>query len=36
MHNLLADKPLKGLKGRNHLEDISVDGRIILEWTLGI
>jgi hypothetical protein len=23
------------VKGRGHLEDLGIDGRIILEWTLG-
>jgi hypothetical protein len=23
------------LKGRNHCEDLSVDGRILLDWILG-
>jgi len=26
---------LEDLKGRDHLRDLSVDGRIILEWILG-
>jgi hypothetical protein len=26
---------LENLKGRDHLEDLCVDGRIILEWILG-
>jgi hypothetical protein len=26
---------LKNLKGREHSEDLGVDGRIILEWMLG-
>jgi hypothetical protein len=26
---------LENLKGRNHLEDLGVDGRIILGWILG-
>jgi len=26
---------LQNLKGRDHLEDQGVDGRIILEWILG-
>jgi hypothetical protein len=26
---------LENVKGRDHSEDIGVDGRIILEWTLG-
>jgi hypothetical protein len=26
---------LKNLKGRDHTEDLGMDGRIILEWTLG-
>jgi hypothetical protein len=26
---------LENLKGRDHSEDIEVDGRIILEWILG-
>jgi len=25
----------KNLKGRNHSEDLAVDGKIILEWILG-
>jgi hypothetical protein len=29
-YNMLAN-----LKGRDHLEDLGVDGRIILEWILG-
>jgi hypothetical protein len=26
---------LENLKGRDHSEDLDVDGRIILEWILG-
>jgi hypothetical protein len=26
---------LKDLKGRDHLEDLEVNGKIILEWILG-
>jgi hypothetical protein len=26
---------LENLKGRDHLKDLGVDGRIILEWILG-
>jgi hypothetical protein len=26
---------LGNLKGRDHLEDLGIDGRIIFEWTLG-
>jgi hypothetical protein len=26
---------LENLKGRDHLEDLGVDGKIILEWILG-
>jgi hypothetical protein len=26
---------LRKLKGRGHLEDLGVDGKIILEWILG-
>jgi hypothetical protein len=26
---------LEKLKGRDHLEELGVDGKIILEWTLG-
>jgi hypothetical protein len=26
---------LENLKGRDHLENLGVDGKIILEWTLG-
>jgi len=26
---------LKNLKGRDNLEDLDVDGKIILEWILG-
>jgi hypothetical protein len=26
---------LKNLKGRDHSEELGVDGRIILEWLLG-
>jgi len=26
---------LENLKGRNHLEDLGIDGKIILEWMLG-
>jgi hypothetical protein len=26
---------LENLKGRDHSEDLGVDGRIILEWILG-
>jgi hypothetical protein len=26
---------LENLKGRDHSEDLGVDGKIILEWTLG-
>jgi hypothetical protein len=29
--NILVEKP----EGRYHTEDLGVDGRIILEWTLG-
>jgi len=25
----------ENLKGRDHLEDLSTDGKIILEWILG-
>jgi len=25
----------ENLKGRDHLEDLDVDGKIILEWVLG-
>jgi hypothetical protein len=25
---------LENLKGRDHLEDIGIDGRIVLEWIL--
>jgi hypothetical protein len=27
---------LENLKGRDHSEDMEIDGRIILEWLLGI
>jgi hypothetical protein len=26
---------LESLKGRDHSEDLGMDGKIILEWTLG-
>jgi len=26
---------LENMKGREHFEDLSVDGRVILEWILG-
>jgi len=26
---------LENLKGTNHIEDLGVDGQIILEWILG-
>jgi hypothetical protein len=26
---------LQNMKGRDHLEDLGVDGKIILEWFLG-
>jgi len=26
---------LENLKGRDHLEELGIDGRIILEWFLG-
>jgi hypothetical protein len=26
---------LQNVKGRDHAEDVGVDGRIILEWILG-
>jgi len=26
---------LENLKGRDYLEDIGIDGKIILEWILG-
>jgi hypothetical protein len=26
---------MESLKGRDHSEDLSVDGRIILKWVLG-
>jgi hypothetical protein len=29
-YNILVTKP----EGRDHLEDLGVDGRIILEWVL--
>jgi len=32
---MLAEFLLENLKGRNHAEDISIDGKIILEWILG-
>jgi hypothetical protein len=25
----------ENLKGRDHLEDLSIDGKLILEWILG-
>jgi hypothetical protein len=31
-YSILAGKP----EGKNHLEDLGVDGKIILEWILGI
>jgi hypothetical protein len=31
MYRILVGKP----KGKNHLEDRGVDGRIVLEWILG-
>jgi hypothetical protein len=27
---------LENLKGRDHSEDLGVDGKIILEWILGV
>jgi hypothetical protein len=27
---------MENLKGRDHMEDLGVDGRIILEWILGV
>jgi hypothetical protein len=33
MHTILW---LENLKGKGHLEDLGLDGRIILEWILGI
>jgi hypothetical protein len=30
-YSILVGKP----EGKNHLEDLDVDGRIILEWILG-
>jgi hypothetical protein len=32
MHTILW---LENLKGRDHLEDLDVGGKIILEWILG-
>jgi hypothetical protein len=32
MHTILW---LETLKGRDHLEDVDVDGRLILKWILG-
>jgi hypothetical protein len=32
---MLAEFLLENLKGRNHAEDISIDGKIIFEWILG-
>jgi hypothetical protein len=32
MHKIFR---LGNLKGRDHLEDLGVDGKIILEWMLG-
>jgi hypothetical protein len=26
---------LQNLKGRDHLEKVGIDGRILLEWSLG-
>jgi hypothetical protein len=26
---------LENLKGKDHLEDVGIDGKIILEWVLG-
>jgi hypothetical protein len=26
---------LEKIKGRNHLEDLGIDGKIILDWILG-
>jgi hypothetical protein len=26
---------LENLKGRDHLEDLGIEGKIILEWILG-
>jgi hypothetical protein len=31
IHTILVEKP----EGKNYLEDLGVDGRIILNWTLG-
>jgi len=31
-YNILVGKP----EGKNHLEDPGIDGKIILEWILGI
>jgi hypothetical protein len=30
-YNILVGKP----EGKNHLEDLDIDARITLEWTLG-
>jgi hypothetical protein len=32
--NCAPNSGQKNLKGRDHLEELDVDGRIILEWTL--
>jgi len=32
---MLAKFWSRNLKGRNHSEDVGIDGRVILEWILG-
>jgi hypothetical protein len=35
MRNVYKNYVRKNLKGRDHSEDLGIDGRIILEWILG-